>query len=179
VSADALYEVLPALGEPLSTVEGGFGEVGRRKVQQERAFECRRELHGQDVAVGRRRGVPARAACGCGPGRWSLLRPGSAGRRPGRRGQSRAPDRSSSSRLSPSSHTARPMARLLAVMVASLPPVRTPVPAGALTELSTTRAGNGCCSAVWARRVRHGVGGDGRTTRARGLRSRRVRKMPS
>jgi FMN-dependent NADH-azoreductase len=42
-AADALYEILSALCESLPALVGGFGEVGRRQVEQEWAYECRGE----------------------------------------------------------------------------------------------------------------------------------------
>jgi hypothetical protein len=37
--ADAPDEVLPALCDPLLDLQGGFGEVGRRQVEQKRAVQ--------------------------------------------------------------------------------------------------------------------------------------------
>src|ERR1700680_2236986 len=50
--ADAPYEVLPALCDPLLGLGGGFGEVGRRQVEQEGAVQGGGELDGQDIEVG-------------------------------------------------------------------------------------------------------------------------------
>jgi hypothetical protein len=45
-SADAQHEVLPALCGPLLDLEGDFGEVGLRHVEQKGAFQSRGELDG-------------------------------------------------------------------------------------------------------------------------------------